>query len=230
MSIGTDEQQMKVQKIEKMLDMQDKLNTLTKGEDWHELNLKWCRAMWVEAGELMDVVGYKWWKHQIFQREKVHGEIVDILHFLLSYSMENAPVTEPTAIIIAGLLERPTVLSDEPAEAVERFVAKVFQYRGSMRIAPLWQAFSAVLVACDLSFDELYAKYIGKNVLNEFRQKNGYATGEGVLNYYSKVWSDGREDNEHLVDIMMRHVDIDSPTLEADIFLHLENRYILGDD
>jgi hypothetical protein len=38
--------------------------------------------------------------------------------------------------------------------------------------------------------------YIGKNVLNRFRQDNGYQTGE-----YRKLWA-GREDNEHLVELL----------------------------
>ena len=38
--------------------------------------------------------------------------------------------------------------------------------------------------------------YVGKNVLNNFRQDHGYKTGE-----YQKLWS-GREDNEHLVEVL----------------------------
>ena len=52
--------------------------------------------------------------------------------------------------------------------------------------------------ASDLSFDQLYRMYVGKNVLNFFRQDHGYKDGS-----YVKVW-DGREDNEHLSDILSR--------------------------
>ena len=51
-------------------------------------------------------------------------------------------------------------------------------------------AFAGVMRALPLTFDELYEIYVAKNVLNMFRQANGYRTGE-----YRKVW-DGREDNE----------------------------------
>ena len=47
-----------------------------------------------------------------------------------------------------------------------------------------------------MSANELYRQYVGKNVLNFFRQDNGYKEGT-----YIKVW-EGREDNEHLVEVM----------------------------
>ena len=46
------------------------------------------------------------------------------------------------------------------------------------------------------SFDQLYRMYVGKNVLNFFRQDHGYKEGT-----YVKVWG-GREDNEHLSDLL----------------------------
>jgi hypothetical protein len=48
----------------------------------------------------------------------------------------------------------------------------------------------------DLDFDSLYRAYVGKNVLNFFRQDHGYKEGT-----YVKNWA-GREDNEHLVEVV----------------------------
>ncbi|MDG1473779.1 MAG: dUTP diphosphatase, partial [Porticoccaceae bacterium] len=42
----------------------------------------------------------------------------------------------------------------------------------------------------------LHVGYVGKNVLNFFRQDNGYQEGT-----YKKQW-DGVEDNEHLINIV----------------------------
>ena len=50
--------------------------------------------------------------------------------------------------------------------------------------------------ACDLSADALYRHYVGKNVLNFFRQDHGYQDGT-----YIKEWQ-GREDNEHLSELL----------------------------
>ena len=57
-------------------------------------------------------------------------------------------------------------------------------------------SFIDVLNALPMSLDELFEKYIGKNVLNRFRQAHGYKVG-----HYQKVWQ-GREDNEHLSELV----------------------------
>jgi hypothetical protein len=54
------------------------------------------------------------------------------------------------------------------------------------------------MAASDLSFEQLYRMYVGKNVLNFFRQDHGYKDGS-----YIKIWA-GREDNEHLSDLLVR--------------------------
>jgi hypothetical protein len=43
---------------------------------------------------------------------------------------------------------------------------------------------------------DLFKQHVGKNVLNVFRQDRGYKAGT-----YIKIW-DGREDNEHLADVL----------------------------
>ena len=58
------------------------------------------------------------------------------------------------------------------------------------------QPFLDAMAALPMAFEELFALYIGKNMLNRFRQNNGYKTGE-----YRKLWS-GREDNEHLIELL----------------------------
>jgi hypothetical protein len=52
------------------------------------------------------------------------------------------------------------------------------------------------MAALPMGYQELFSLYIGKNVLNRFRQNNGYKTGE-----YRKLWQ-GREDNEHLIELL----------------------------
>jgi hypothetical protein len=65
----------------------------------------------------------------------------------------------------------------------------------------------------------LYNQYIGKNVLNFFRQDNGYKEGT-----YIKIW-DGREDNEHLVEILTR-LDVNDPKLDETLYIALQSTYI----
>lgn len=70
-----------------------------------------------------------------------------------------------------------------------------------------------------MSWEVLFRQYVGKNVLNFFRQDHGYKEGT-----YIKVWADGREDNEHLVEIMQA-VDAKADNV-ADLFYQgLSERY-----
>ena len=67
-------------------------------------------------------------------------------------------------------------------------------------------------------FDDLYRTYVGKNVLNFFRQDHGYRDGS-----YVKTW-DGREDNEHLVEILVV-LDVDDIEFQTLVYAGLEERY-----
>ena len=61
-------------------------------------------------------------------------------------------------------------------------------------------------------------RYIGKNMLNRFRQNNGYKSGE-----YKKLWQ-GREDNEHLIELLAALSD-DPEQLPQRLYAGLEARY-----
>ena len=71
-----------------MLQMQHRMNTRVH-EDWINQHFEWYRATWIECGELMDHVGYKWWKKQTPDMEQVRLEVVDIWHFGLSALFES---------------------------------------------------------------------------------------------------------------------------------------------
>ena len=77
---------------------------------------------------------------------------------------------------------------------------------------------AGIMKYLDMTFDELYEIYVGKNVLNMFRQDNGYKEGS-----YNKVWN-GREDNEYLVDIM-KVLDADSLSFQDDVYAALSRNY-----
>ena len=68
------------------------------------------------------------------------------------------------------------------------------------------------------SFDELFRHYVGKNVLNFFRQDHGYKTGE-----YIKIWN-GKEDNEVLMDVL-RTTDASSANFKELVYNGLKSAY-----
>ena len=80
--------------------------------------------------------------------------------------------------------------------------------------ARFWELMHAV----ELDFDALYSAYVGKNVLNFFRQDNGYKEGT-----YVKNWA-GREDNEHLVDLVAT-LDHGAEDFADQVYKALESRY-----
>ena len=59
--------------IKNMLIMQSRMN-----EKVHECGLEqefeWYRAVWIECAELMDHLGYKWWKKQTVDSQQVRLE------------------------------------------------------------------------------------------------------------------------------------------------------------
>ena len=75
-----------------------------------------------------------------------------------------------------------------------------------------------MLDAAGMTADDLYRAYVGKNVLNFFRQDNGYKQG-----HYQKHWQ-GREDNEHLIELL-DGLDSSDPGFEKAIYDALYNRY-----
>lgn len=160
---------------------------------WRDQGHEYFRAIWVECAELLDHFGWKWWKHQQPDLEQVRLEIVDIWHFGLSELLRAGKIEgehcDPQVIdtIVAGFDGE----AGDFRECVERLAANSLISRGFDL-----EGFVAVLVAMPMSFEELFRGYVGKNVLNNFRQNHGYQSGE-----YLKVWQ-GREDNEHLMELI----------------------------
>jgi hypothetical protein len=66
--------------------------------------------------------------------------------------------------------------------------------------------------------DSLFTRYVGKNVLNVFRQDHGYKEGT-----YIKQWQ-GREDNEHLVEVLAE-LDAGHPDYRQAVYDSLSARY-----
>jgi hypothetical protein len=194
-----------------MLAMQDRMNTRVHPQ-WISQGFAWHRAIWVECAELVDHFGYKWWKHQEHDLEQVQLEVIDIWHFgmsaLFSPDMDSSRLATQIAL---EWPDAPDVLGVlEAAEALAGIAAS--ERRFSV------PAFASLLAAASLDFASLYRQYLGKNVLNFFRQDHGYQDGS-----YRKTW-DGREDNEHLMELLA-DIDTDADDAEAHLYAALQTRY-----
>lgn len=180
--------------------------------DWRTAGNEWYRATWIECAEMLDHYGWKWWKHQQPDMEQVILEIVDIWHFILSDLLESQPDAGLIADQLLGYFDQQHEQQDIRL-AIESLARQTLDQK-----AAAVQEFIELLAAVSLNLDDLYRGYIGKNVLNFFRQDHGYKQGT-----YQKVWG-GREDNEYLVETA-EQLDTDSPTFQQDLYAALEGHY-----
>ena len=199
------------QKLLKMLELQDAMNSRI-NESWREAGNEWYRAVWVECAEMLDHYGWKWWKHQKPDMDQVILEIVDIWHFVLSDLLEKQPSAHQIAEHLQAAFDAP---SEETGirQAIETLAEKTLVHK-SADVA----AFVGLMNAVELSLDELYRGYIGKNVLNFFRQDHGYKEGT-----YQKLWG-GREDNEYLVEAAAE-LDVDDEDFQQALYDVLSSHY-----
>lgn len=194
-----------------MLEMQDAMNTRVHSR-WREQNFEWYRAIWVECAELLDHYGWKWWKKQEPELDQVKLELVDIWHFGMSDLLGGDGDYQALASRLAPALMRFPAAGDFRRN-LEVFASDTLQHQ---RFDP--RKFASLLSDVGLSFDELYSQYIGKNVLNFFRQDHGYQDGT-----YRKTWA-GREDNEHLAELVVA-LDPARPEFKELLYAALAERY-----
>lgn len=181
--------------------LQDELNALINPE-WITAHYKWTRAMVVEGVEMLEHIGWKWWKAQTLDLNQAQLELVDIWHFILSHDLARCDGEHDRAIIkMLDAIRHPqdtVFVGYAPAnlshmdiqELVEAFVA--LAAGGVVSIT----AFQLLMEKLGMTWDDIHAKYMAKNVLNIFRQMHGYKEGT-----YIKTWM-GKEDNEVLTGLI----------------------------
>lgn len=199
------------QKLINMLELQDAMNCKVNA-DWRDAGNEWYRAIWMEASEMLEHYGWKWWKKQEADMMQVKLEVVDIVHFALSIRLEQNLPVDDAAALIASEFEN-SMQAEDVRKTIECLALLTLTDQGAH-----FTFIAGIMKYIDMSFDELYEIYVGKNVLNMFRQDKGYKEGS-----YNKVWQ-GREDNEHLAEIMKR-LNGDSLTFQDDIYNALAQSY-----
>ena len=192
------EKQKAVKLIQDCLALQNTFNSVV-NPDWKKANYNWRRAMWVEAGELVDMMGYKWWKDvdiKDWDKKQMLLEVVDIFHFLLSEVMiHRKSADEIYNSYIWATRHTYTPDKETKIRQVEEFIVSCLD--GQTIMASFFQ----VVYALDIKLEDMLKYYLGKNSLNKFRQDNGYKTGT-----YRKQWMfNGNlvEDNkvlEHIIE------------------------------
>lgn len=223
----------RAQIIEAMLNLQQGLNDETNGVGWEKGYTKegklisFRRCIYMECAELIDSFAWKHWKNikAPTNWDNVRIEIVDIWHFILSLLLEESKDNDISKAQIAEEVRSVSLFDDfckekgTPDDAdmygilndIEVIIHKCTGF--GFDLGELLSAYFILAMKCGLNLDALYQIYIGKNVLNQFRQNNGYKDGS-----YKKVW-DGVEDNEVLNEILQNELDYER------IYAELDKRY-----
>ncbi|MFQ3221726.1 MAG: dUTP diphosphatase [Pseudomonadales bacterium] len=199
------------QQLTTMLQLQGEMNTKVHSE-WQEQEFEWYRAIWVECAELLDHYGWKWWKKQTPDVNQIALELVDIWHFGLSLLLLKGQSVDDIANQISEAFADPQQGDDFAADlegfTEQTLATKDFDIGGFVKL----------MHGIKMDFETLYIGYVGKNVLNFFRQDNGYQDGS-----YQKRWG-GIEDNEHLVEIVAQ-LDTGSATFKDDLYSRMQETY-----
>ena len=205
----------KMNKILQMLELQQELNDATNGLGWENGVTKngklidWKRCAFLECAELIESYPWKHWKNieALADTENIKIEAVDIWHFIMSqalteYKVNNQGNISDLAHAIANIENFKYFTQKSRHEdkdyytqikVVEALIKSLF-VNDSTEI--LISKFIEVAMQSNLDLDSLYTLYIGKNILNTFRQKHGYKEGS-----YIKIWQ-GKEDNVVMQNIL----------------------------
>ncbi len=224
-------------RILEMLKLQQQLNDETNGLNWENGITKngkiidWKRCIYLEAGELIESYPWKHWKNINAKPDydNIKIELVDIWHFIMSealrvYKTEDLGSIEDIAYMIVNLSQFNEFNSNNKKDnldiyqemaLVEEMIEVLFCKNS---IDKLISSFLLTSSSLNLKLPELYRLYIGKNILNRFRQDNGYKNG-----IYIKIWN-GKEDNA----IMQNILDKNSNITADELYNRLKELYPKG--
>jgi dimeric dUTPase (all-alpha-NTP-PPase superfamily) len=221
--------------LKEMFSLQQKLNDATNGKGWengynkHNRIINWRRCIYMECAELIDSFNWKHWKDINIAPDwdNIKIELVDIWHFVMSLGLEQyknknlGNIDDLVDYIVDTkyfdeFCKEPINPSDDDylsiINSIEHMMKDALLKEDFYKIT---DDFLASCIECGLGIDELYKYYIGKNILNGFRQDNGYKEGT-----YKKVWN-GKEDNE----VMMSILESDSTLTANGLYKKLKEHY-----
>ncbi|MAY02520.1 MAG: dUTP diphosphatase [Gammaproteobacteria bacterium] len=210
------------QQAEVMLTLQANMNAKV-NPDWVKAAYPYLRAVVVEGAEAMEHHGWKWWKKQDCDLGQLQMELVDIWHFTLSHILLVTGGDEQQALeLLMQQLEQDQQIKFDNKNINIKELDLISKLELKIALAAVRRVsvplFAALLEDCQMSWKDLYCQYVGKNVLNFFRQDHGYKEGT-----YDKHWL-GREDNEHLVEVMTE-IDSEHPEFQHVLYQSLKDRY-----
>lgn len=205
-----------------MLKLQDQINSQV-NPDWRTAGQDWPTAVLVETAEMISSYGYKWWKKETPDMENVRLELVDIFHFIMSGTIEDAFIKNELHKLPQNIYDS---FADEQVEEVDSLT---FQYLANSMSNSFFNEHYGVAYACfaqlcdraELSWEQLYGTYIGKNALNAFRANNGYKEGT-----YKKIWDNQNHEDNYFLMEYIKTVDVfTTEDLYDQVYNFLSDKY-----
>lgn len=202
------------QMIKEMFRLQDLLNIHTNGPEWKNKQIQWYRAIWTECAEMMEWTNWKWWKQQEENIEEIRMELIDIWHFIMSDLMRFMDYNKDEAIeyISKSFKDDKVYYNNDLKYAIEDLATCALTKRTAVI-----GIFVSLCHITKMSIGDIYKLYVAKNVLNRFRQDNGYKEKT-----YVKDWN-GKEDNYYVTRYLKKVDKLD--TLQDTLYKYLENEY-----
>ncbi|MCR4941667.1 MAG: dUTP diphosphatase [Campylobacter sp.] len=218
-----------------MLELQQSLNDETNGLGWEngytkqDKLISWRRCIYMECAELIDSFAWKHWKNikAPTDTQNLRVEVVDIWHFVMSLALQKYCISglgdiEKLADDICmtngfdEFCKEPMVVENESIYEIMNDIEMLIHETSGFQndLFAILKIYFSMALKCGVNLLSLYECYIAKNVLNRFRQINGYKEGT-----YKKIWN-GLEDNVVMSEILA------SGVLNADeIYKELAKRY-----
>jgi hypothetical protein len=206
-----------------MLSLQDAMNQKV-NPDWLNAGYAYLRAAMIESVEGIEHHGWKWWKAQQKDLPQLQMELVDIWHFALSDIIIGftGDIQKSANTIAEQLASNRSQVTFDGTDYLftEQDILDNLELMAGLCAAKRFDVplFLKIVEQAEMDSDELYRQYVGKNVLNFFSQDHGYKAGT-----YQKTWN-GREDNEHLVDVL-NSLDISLSDYSDKVYAGLKQRY-----
>ena len=193
---------------------------------WLAARYPYLRAVAIEGAEAIEHHGWKWWKKQEKDLPQLQMDLSDIWHFILSeillrYSGNVDASLAALMILLDSANTQKIIDFDDQQYSIdeldlltklELLIALSVVRRIELNL------FQSIMSKCQIGWLDLYRQYVGKNVLNMFRQDHGYKDGS-----YQKIWN-GREDNEYLVEII-DSLDPNQAKFKDQVYIALKSSY-----
>jgi len=174
--------------LSSMLNLQHRLNSVI-NPDWVNQNYNWDDAIMLEASELFESTPWKWWKDVPADVENIKVEVMDLIHFMFSLEIELYS-TDKIDLLASDLLSDLFPTEEDKVtwdiDSLQSYTRKLINTASEGRSSVYY--LKQIIIASNLTFEEIYKRYLIKNVLNIFRQDMNYNGNKSGMPPYRKHW------------------------------------------